>query len=160
MYKTSIGVFCLILALIFGNAMVVSGENDDETISVPLGVISLGPPEDVEAKQPPVPFPHGTHFVYTCNTCHHQWEADGPIDNCTTSGCHDGLESPIKAGGGKVDEDELINYYKTAYHRMCIGCHREIRAENKQLEKSRRVLKERLSAVGPSSCKGCHVVEE
>ena len=105
MVKISIGVLCLILAVIFGNAMVVSGESDDESISVPLGVIHLGPPEDVEAKQPSVPFPHGTHFVYTCNTCHHQWEMDGPIENCTTSGCHDGVESPIKAGGGKVDED-------------------------------------------------------
>ena len=79
MYKISIGVLCLSLALIFGNAMVVSGESDDETISVPLGVIPLGPPEDVEAKRPPVPFPHGTHFVYTCSTCHHLWEMDAPI---------------------------------------------------------------------------------
>ena len=160
MYKISIGVLCLILAVIFGNALVVSGETDDETISVPLGVISLGPPEAVEAKRPPVPFPHGKHFVYTCNTCHHQWEMDGPIENCTTSGCHDGVETPIKAGGGKVDEDTLINYYKTAYHKMCIGCHKEIRAENTKLERSGRVLKEKLPMVGPSSCKGCHVMEE
>jgi hypothetical protein len=160
MYKISIGVLCLILAVMFGNAMVVSGESDDDTLRVPLGVIPLGPPEDVEAKQPPVPFPHGTHFVYTCNTCHHQWEMDGPIENCTTSGCHDGVESPIKAGGGKVDEEMLINYYKTAYHKMCISCHREIKAENKRLEKSGRVLKEKLPNAGPSSCKACHVAEE
>ena len=160
MYKISIGVLCLILAVVFGNAMVVSGESDDESISVPLGVIPLGPPEDVEAKQPPAPFPHGTHFVYTCTTCHHLWEMDGPIENCTTSGCHDGLESPIKAGGGKVDEDVLIAYFKTAYHRLCIGCHKEIKAENKKLEMSGRVLKEKLPNAGPSSCKGCHVEEE
>ncbi|MGD8291342.1 MAG: cytochrome c3 family protein [Desulfobacterales bacterium] len=160
MYKISIGVLCLVLAIMFSNAMTVSGESDDETISVPLGVIHLAPPEDAEDKQPPVPFPHGTHFVYTCNTCHHQWEMDGPIESCTTSGCHDGVESPIKAGGGKVDEDELITYYKTAYHRMCIGCHKEIKAQNKRLEMSGRVLKERLPNPGPSSCKGCHVAEE
>ena len=160
MYKISIGVLCLILAVIFGNAIVVSGESDDETVCFPLGVIPLGPPEDVEAKRPPVPFPHGTHLVYTCNTCHHQWEMDAPIDNCTTAGCHDGVTSPIKAGGGKVDEEMLINYYKTAFHKMCISCHREIKAENKRLEKSGRVLKEKLPNVGPSSCKGCHVVEE
>jgi hypothetical protein len=160
MYKIGIGVLCLILAIIFGNAMVVSGESDDETISVPLGVIHLVPPEDVESKQPSVPFPHGTHFVYTCNTCHHQWEMDAPIETCTTSGCHDGVESPIKAGGGRVDEDELIGYYKTAYHRMCIRCHREIRAQNKSLEMSGRVLKDKLPNAGPSSCKGCHLAEE
>jgi hypothetical protein len=160
MYKIGIGVLCLILAVISGNVMVVSGESDDETISVPLGVVHLGPPEDVEAKQPSVPFPHGTHFVYTCNTCHHYWEMDAQIENCTTSGCHDGVESPIKAGGGKVDEDELIAYYKTAYHKMCIGCHREIKAQNKSLEMSGRVLKEKLPNVGPSSCKGCHLEEE
>jgi len=160
MYKISIGVLCLILAIIFGNAMVVSGESDDESISVPLGFIPLDPPEDVAAKQPSVPFPHGTHFVYTCNTCHHLWEMDAPIENCTTSECHDGVESPIKAGGGKVDEEMLINYYKTAYHRMCIGCHREIRAQNKRLEMSGRVLEEKLPNVGPSSCKGCHLEEE
>ncbi len=160
MYKISIGVLCLILAVMFGNAMVVSGESDDETISVPLGDIPLGPPEDVEAKRPPVPFPHGTHFVYTCTTCHHQWEMDVQIESCTTSGCHDGVESPIKAGGGKVDEEMLINYYKTAYHKMCISCHREIKAENERLEKSGRVLKEKLPNAGPSSCKACHVAEE
>ena len=160
MYKISIGVLCFVLAIILGNAMIVSGESDDETISVPLGVIHLGPPEDVEAKQPSVPFPHGRHFVYTCNTCHHQWGMDGPIENCTTSGCHDGVESPIKAGGGQVDEDALIGYYKTAFHKMCIGCHREIKAQNKSLEMSGRSLKEKLSNAGPSSCKGCHVAEE
>ena len=160
MYKISIGVLCLILAVIFGNAIVVSGESDDETVCFPLGVIPLGPPEDVEAKRPSVPFPHSTHFVYTCNTCHHQWEMDGPIENCTTSGCHDGVTSPIKAGGGKVDEEMLINYYKTAYHKMCIGCHKEIKAENNRLEKSGRELKEKLPNVGPSSCKGCHVKEK
>jgi hypothetical protein len=160
MYKISIGVLCLSLAVIFGNAMVVSGQNDDETISVPLGVIPLGPPEDVEAKRPPVPFPHGTHFVYTCSICHHLWEMDAPIENCSTAGCHDGVESPVKVGGGKVDEEMLINYYKTAYHRMCIGCHKEIKAQNKRLEMSGQVLKEKLPTVGPSSCKGCHVEEE
>jgi len=29
MFKISIGIFCLILALIFGNAMVVSGQSED-----------------------------------------------------------------------------------------------------------------------------------
>ena len=160
MYKISIGVLCVILAVIFGNAMVVSGKSEDETMSVPLGIISLGPPEETEAKRPSVPFPHSTHFAYTCNTCHHQWEMDTKIENCTTSGCHDGTESPIKAGGGKVEEEALINYFKTAYHKMCISCHKKIKAENTRLEKSGRVLKSKLPNAGPTSCNGCHVKEE
>ena len=160
MYRISVGVLCLILAVIFGNAMVVSGESEGETISVPLGVIPLNPPGEVEAKRPTVPFPHGRHFVYNCTTCHHQWEMDSQIENCTTSGCHDGTESPVKAGGGKVDEDLVINYYKTAYHKLCISCHREMKAENKKLEKSGRVLKSKLPNTGPTSCNGCHVKEE
>lgn len=160
MYKISISVLCLILAVIFGNAMVVSGESEGETMCIPLGIIPLDPPEEVEAKRPPIPFPHSRHFAYTCITCHHQWEMDAPIENCTTSGCHDGTESPIKAGGGKVDEDLMINYFKTAYHKLCIGCHREMKAENAKLEKSGRILKSKLPNVGPTSCNGCHVKEE
>ncbi len=60
MYKISIGVLCLILAVIFGNAMVVSGESEDETMVVPMGIIQLEPPEDVEAKKTSVDFPHAT----------------------------------------------------------------------------------------------------
>jgi hypothetical protein len=43
---------------------------------------------------------------------------------------------------------------------MCIGCHKEIKAQNKRLEMSGRVLKDRLPNPGPSSCKGCHIEEE
>ncbi len=42
MYKISIGVLCLILAVIFGNAMVVSGESDDETLSSSPGSYPAG----------------------------------------------------------------------------------------------------------------------
>ena len=47
MFKLSIGVFCLILALILGNAMVVTGESEEEDMSVPMGIILLEPPETV-----------------------------------------------------------------------------------------------------------------
>ena len=80
--------------------------------------------------------------------------------NRSESAAVSGTASPIKAGGGKVDEDLVINYFKTAYHKMCIGCHREMKAENQRLEKSGRVLKSKLPNVGPTSCNGCHVKEE
>ncbi len=66
MYKTGIGVLCLIMAVIFGNAMVVSGQSKSETMSVPMGVIKLAPPDEVEAKRPPVGFPHFKHFGFNC----------------------------------------------------------------------------------------------
>ncbi len=163
MYKISIGVFCLILAVIFGNAMVVSGQSEDETMSVPMGTILLEPPEEVEAKRPSIDFPHSTHFDFNCLTCHHQWELVDPVESCTTSGCHDGVVSPIKAAKEGTDEDleELaVSYYKTAYHKMCVGCHREMKSQNKKLEMSGRILKDKLPNTGPTGCNGCHVKEE
>jgi hypothetical protein len=160
MYKISFGVLSLILAVIVGNAMVVTGSNAVEEMCIPMGPILLEPPEGVEPQRPPVNFSHPAHFNFNCLTCHHQWEMDEPIVSCTTSGCHDGVESPIKAGQGKVDEDLLIAYYKTAFHKMCISCHREMKAQNKKMELSGRVLKDKLPNPGPTSCKGCHVEEE
>lgn len=160
MFKISVGVLCLVLAITFGNALVVTGSNDADEMCIPMGTILLEPPEEVEVKKPPVDFNHPKHFSFNCLTCHHQWEMDEPIESCTTSGCHDGVESPIKAGQGKVDEDLLITYYKTAYHKMCISCHKEIKAQNKKLEMSGRVLKDKLPNPGPTSCKGCHIEEE
>ena len=58
MYKIGIGIFCLIMALIFGNAMVVSGESEPEDMTVPMGTILLEPPDSVEDPKPAVEFPH------------------------------------------------------------------------------------------------------
>ena len=160
MYKISIGVLCLILAVIFGNAMVVSGESEDETMVVPMGIIQLEPPEDVEAQKTAVDFPHATHFEFNCLTCHHQWELYEPVTSCGTSGCHDGTVAPTKAENGEVDEDLAISYYKTAFHKMCIGCHKEMKAQNQKLEMSGRTLKDKLPNTGPTGCINCHLNEE
>ena len=163
MYKISLGVFCLVLAVIFGNAMIVSGQSEDETMSVPMGTIELKPLDSVEAKRPVVNFPHATHFEFNCQTCHHTWELDETIVGCTTSGCHDGAISPIRAQKSGTDEDleELaVSYYKTAYHKMCIGCHKEMKIQNHALELSGRILKENLPNTGPTGCIQCHVKEE
>ena len=160
MRKISVGVFCLILAVTFGNVMVVSGQSEDETMSVPLGDILLEPPEGVEAKRSPVNFPHSIHFSYNCLTCHHKWALNEPVVGCMTTACHEVKESPVKAGQGKVDDAQLIKYYKTAYHRMCINCHKDIKAQNKKLEMSGRILKENLPNSGPTSCIQCHPKEE
>ena len=72
MYKISLGVLCLVLAIIFGNAMIVTGSEDADKMCVPMGTILLEPLEGVEAKRPPVDFQHSTHFGSTCQTCHHK----------------------------------------------------------------------------------------
>ncbi len=160
MLKIKIGVCCLILALIFGNAMVVSGESDEENMSVPMGIITLEPPETVEDPRPSVPFNHPIHFDYKCQTCHHKWDKETPILSCETSGCHDVYEAPKRSERLQGDENMAMRYYKTAYHKMCINCHKELKAQNKKLEMSGRVLAENLPNPGPTSCKGCHVPDE
>ena len=160
MYKLSIGVFCLILALIFGNAMIVTGESEDGDMVVPMGNIPLKPPESVDQTRSTVDFPHSLHFDYNCQTCHHKWDKETPISGCMTSGCHDITEAPKRDEKAQTDENLAIRYYKAAYHKMCITCHKEMKAQNKQLEMSGRVLAENLPNPGPTSCKGCHIPEE
>jgi hypothetical protein len=159
MYKLGIGVVCLILALILGSALVVSGKSEGETMCIPMDIIQLNPPESVEALRPAVEFNHPLHFVDTCQTCHHQWEFDAPIQSCQAEGCHNGVVAPTKADKGE-DLDELkITYYKNAYHKLCITCHKDLKLKNDKLERSGRVLKENLPKTGPTGCKQCHVPE-
>ncbi len=160
MYKISLGVFCLVLAVIFGNAMVVSGQGDAEEMCIPMGIIPLEPLESVEAKRTSVDFHHPTHFGFRCQTCHHKWETNEPIAGCTTTDCHDVAEAPKKSGAGAIDKDLVARYYKTAYHSLCIGCHKEMQIQNKALEISGRVLTENLPNTGPTGCIQCHLKEE
>ena len=111
MYKISLGVFCLVLAIIFGNAMVVTGSGDADEMCIPMGTIVLEPLQGVEAKRTPVDFHHPTHFGFSCQTCHHKWiEMDKPISGCSTSGCHDVAESPKPSETGAVDKEMAARY--------------------------------------------------
>ena len=160
MFKIGIGIFCLIMALIFGNAMVVSGESETEDMSVPMGIITLEPPDSVEDPKPVVEFPHPLHFDFSCQTCHHKWDKVTPIEGCGTSGCHDITVAPTKAERAQSDENLAARYYKTGFHKLCITCHKEMKAQNKKMELSGRVLYENLPATGPTGCIDCHVPEE
>jgi len=160
MYKISLGVFCLVLAVIFGNALVVTGQSDADEMCIPMGTILLDPLEGVEAKRTPVDFDHPTHFNFNCQTCHHKWVIQEPIVGCTTTDCHDVAAAPQKSESGAIDKDLLARYYKTAYHNLCIGCHKEMRIQNQALELSGRILKENLPNTGPTGCIQCHVKEE
>ena len=161
MQKIGLLCLCLSMVLVLGSMTMVVGQETEDEMVVPMGTIVLEPPESVEAKRSPVDFPHSTHFASVdCRTCHHKWQGDEIIKGCTTAECHDVTVSPTRTGEGASNPDLAIRYYKAGYHQLCIGCHKEIRAQNIQLEKSHKELQEVLIIPGPTSCIQCHPKEE
>ena len=161
MQKIGLLCVCLSMILVFGSITMVVGQETEDEMVVPMGIIVIGPPESVEPKRSPVDFPHSTHFASVdCKTCHHKWQGTELIQGCTTTDCHDVAVSPTKSGKSGSNPDLAIRYYKTAYHQMCIGCHKEIKIQNIQLEKSYKELKETVTDPGPISCLQCHPKEE
>jgi len=55
-----------------------------------------------------------------------------------------------------VSQDQAIKYYKTAFHQMCIGCHKDMKKKNEELEFSYRKMEKELPKTGPTSCIQCH----
>ena len=155
MHKVSIVLLCIMVVAVFGIASGMAGNevvsSDEETMCIPMGVLSLAPPEEVDAKRTAVDFPHATHFDFSCMECHHQWSAEEPIQSCGTSGCHD-LNTQPKPDSG----DEPIMYYKKAYHQMCLGCHREMKALNKKVAMTLKGSETRVKSTGPTGCIQCH----
>ena len=158
MHRLRFFVLGIIVVLVIGSAAIVFGEFEDEMI-VPMGIIALSAPESVELKRSEVEFPHATHFEFECRTCHHKWEGPEVIQGCTTSSCHDVEVSPIRSGQKNVPKEVSILYYKSAYHQMCIGCHKEMKRANKVLEMSLKKLPGELPATGPTGCFQCHPKE-
>jgi len=137
----------ILLSLVLASAVSFSSSFADE-MCIPLGNIELAAPQGVEAKRAPVDFPHSAHFAINCNECHHTWEYGDDDMSCTTSGCHDELKAP--------KEGDKIAYFKEAYHKACISCHKAIQAQNKALEMSKRTVEGQLEKTGPTSCVACH----
>ena len=158
MHRSRLFLLGIVIILMTGSAAIVLGESEDEMI-VPMGIITLSAPDSVEAKRSAVEFPHDIHLKFECRTCHHKWEAPEIIQGCTASGCHDVEVSPIRAGQGNVPKEQAIKYYKSAYHQLCIGCHKEMKKTNKQLELSLKKLPEELPVTGPTGCFLCHPKE-
>lgn len=149
---------CMVILLViaatgFGLSAAIGSEAEE--MVVPLGELTINAPDDVETKRAAVTFPHNVHFDYACNRCHHMWEHDTAVLSCSTADCHDATLSPLKAAA-EGDEIEPYQYYKTAYHTLCIGCHKEIKANNLKLERSMGKLPEQLPAAGPTGCVECH----
>ena len=137
MGKLTIGICCIVGIIIGGMALNVWGDESEETMCLTLGTITLAPPEGVEAQKSPVEFPHGRHFATECKSCHHKWQGEGKIKGCMTSGCHDQITAPDKPMRYLSYSNTAIKYYKYAYHKMCVGCHKEIKERNMALELSR-----------------------
>ena len=149
MKRVSVLVIWLALVFTMGTVLDAVGSQEEE-LCVPLGELELLAPDGANAQRSSVMFPHGLHFNYSCQQCHHQWEGGVEGLNCTTSGCHDKIETP------RDNPDQKILYFKEAYHELCIGCHRDIKAENRRLEMSGQILKEKLPNSGPTGCTECH----
>jgi len=154
MHKKLIVVICLIGLIIGAGYTLATGSEEDEDLVVPTGYLTLEAPGDVEARRAPVDFPHGQHFDFNCKTCHHTWDKSAEINGCMTSGCHDLEKAPKKAKA-----KEAVSYYKTAYHGLCIGCHKEIKANNKKLAMTKATGTAKLAKTGPTGCVQCHPKE-
>ena len=157
MYRVGLLILCLIV--IVAGSTWVDADQSQESVSevcIPMGIITLAPPSGADQKRAAVEFNHPLHFDYNCKTCHHTWEGDGPVLNCTTSGCHDLITTPMKPDNAGIDEEMAILYFKRAYHASCIGCHKQIKEANLALEMSRKPLTEQLAPTGPTSCVACH----
>lgn len=165
MYRIRVGILCLVVALVFGMVLEVSGQNKEESkpaikeMCVPMGVIVLKPDPSIKPKKSPVEFNHSKHFSYDCRTCHHKWEGKAKVPNCTTAKCHDLLKSPKKPTRYLSYTEEGIKYYKYAYHQNCIGCHKKEKMKRKKLEMTYKAPEKETPPVVPTSCTECHPKE-
>ena len=154
MNKILVVILSVVIGVVCGSALVVTGDESGQDLCIPLGGLVLEAPEGVEAKRAAVEFPHSQHFDISCKTCHHKWDGGGELLSCGTTGCHDLTESPKKG-----ENDPKSRYYKNAFHKSCIGCHKSIQAKNKKLEMLKMPLDEELPRTGPTGCNKCHPVE-
>ncbi len=148
------GVVLLLGVIAFSTLGVAIAE--EKEMCVPMGTISLGPPESVEAKRAAVEFQHNRHFVIACNKCHHTWNVEEPITGCMTGGCHDLDTLPKKDDSDTVDRENAHRYYKNAYHGQCIGCHKAMKMEIEKSAKTLVAMDKPVPVTGPTGCIECH----
>lgn len=127
-------------------------ENSHESLAIPLGNMTIAAPEEVDAKRGSVEFPHGLHFDFACQSCHHDWDGESEVENCMTSGCHDETEP---SGSRNIKDPDNVLYYLAAYHNACVECHRDKAKQAKTLE-AKGVKESKLPKAGPVGCVGCH----
>jgi len=163
MFKAGVVVAVSLVVMLVAGGLFESADNralasEDEIMNVPMGSLVLEAPEGVDAKRSAVEFPHGVHFGFNCMTCHHKWEPPEQIASCTTSGCHDVFK--LAENKEKMADSELsVKFYRSAYHNLCIGCHKSIKTKDWKMEMSGRIIKGKLSKTGPTGCIQCHPKE-
>ena len=91
---------------------------------------------------------HAEDYKIACETCHHVyegkknvWKKGDKVDKCTT--CHKEAKAPkAKKGEPKMSKaDKIKDYYYSAIHENCVGCHKAEKKKGKN---------------APSACKDCH----
>ena len=143
--KKDIRLPLLLMLLLILSGISYAGEREDELI--------IDNPDAYEEKhRSAVTFPHELHVGnFDCLACHHDYkdgenilkeemlEERNPDLRC--SACH--------------DENADINL-EEAYHRQCIGCHRQFRI-HRCCEICDKIVWLIGSAPGPELCGECHV---
>ena len=127
-----------------------------DAIILPVGTLTISAPRGIQPRRAPVPFPHSRHFDFNCKTCHHKWDGFVPVRSCAATDCHDRTTSVMQdnpqVGPNSID----VGYYKNAYHKRCIACHRRLFEEREEQAKKVTVIRETLPRTGPTGCIGCH----
>jgi hypothetical protein len=141
---------------LIGGVKAFSGAAAPEDMCVPMGTIVLKAPDGVQSQRSAVDFPHARHFDIACITCHHTWGLTEPITGCMTSGCHDLAEIEKPKPGQPRSEGTNIAYFKAAYHKLCINCHKETKVKNLALQKAIQTSSKPMPKSGPTSCSECH----
>ena len=158
MFRMRMVVLSVVFVFLCGSSLVVAQNKKESSddLCIPLGVISVKPPQSVKQNLSPVDFPHSKHFVFNCRECHHTWDLGIEVSGCMTSGCHDLIKAPEKS-----EKINAIMYYKKAFHEKCIGCHKEIKKQNLVMEKKASIDAKNLKIqkAGPTGCRDCHPKE-
>jgi hypothetical protein len=128
--------------------------HDIEMMPVPTGNLTIAPPEEVDARRPAVEFPHGAHFDYSCQLCHHDWYGEAYMDGCMTEGCHDQFEPDPSTRN--IKDPANVYYFLAAYHNTCLPCHRKLQQERNAFIDAGITDEEELPAAGPVACIECH----
>jgi len=169
MHKLGTVSLCTVALIIFFFVMVAPGyaqeelaqeEPAKEELCIPMGVLTLDPLEGVDQRRASVAFNHSLHFDYACQKCHHDWAGEAEMKKCSATECHDQLSTPDLSEAGHPYTEAAIQYYKKAYHQLCIGCHKEIKEKNLALELSREPLDQPIVMGGPTGCINCHPKDE
>ena len=126
-------------------------ENSDESLSIPMGIITIEAPEEVEAKKGAVGFPHGLHFQFACKACHHDWDGESEVEACDS--CHSETEP---SGTRSIKDEANQMYFLAAYHNNCLTCHRDMNKKRKAAMAQGDIDKADLPKATPVNCKGCH----